>query len=706
MVVQTGVVAATYDHDEPVLGTRSIQRDMKMDMMRFAEFDDDKDSQLTFANFYAMMGRGVRKRFSKDDIRSWFDSADYNGDGFLDVNDYFRWALCNAARRHSLQELRNIFAEFDPNGSGLIDSLEFERLACEVGFGSASFALFSLLDANQSGTVSYAEIFNNMGRIGAGALDENKQMDEKKIVLHSALADAYDGETKASTARPTIDTRRWEIKGQSVPAILKELRKLLVECGHEVMDLIMVFHRTANNTFAIDLVEYIETMRTKFAFTGDVGLLIESFTAMDCNRDTYVCFDDFFEFVRGRKHSLDNRRKLKDIRLHLQPESQVDPMSGELVTPTLEVIAWDPEALRTLIKQMLSRNDVGTTDLMQALSSNEHDDHGTRRKPQIGIRDFCEWMKQLFFSGCSRMEQLWYRELHNVVQRAFRDILAEIRGGNHSLMEEFTVVHLQKWLDGPLKREGLPLKPPKPIKRTSPFPTSTMHQSQAGRGKIIAGRDSAPQSSIAAAPAGHAARATQRRPHYFNQAGAGICNAVARHKLIADAKELTKRHQWEVSSEFMRLEAAGPALRKRRSIMTPPAYQHLETPYALLELPPLKARIAHRRTIEARQAARLRKLEARAMRDTQISRSYGALPDLRQPPRTVTWTPPISKLAASHSLSSLGSSRFGGTFERYSETHSQRSAARDLLRESPLPALPTRSRPRFHFQSVSRTLEL
>ena len=54
------------------------------------------------------------------------------------------------------------FSRYDKDGTGRLDALEFEVLARDMGFGSAANEIFSTLDADQSGSITYTEVtFDN-----------------------------------------------------------------------------------------------------------------------------------------------------------------------------------------------------------------------------------------------------------------------------------------------------------------------------------------------------------------------------------------------------------------------------------------------------------------------------------------------------------------------------------------------------------------
>ena len=93
------------------------------------------------------------------------------------------------------------------------------------------------------------------------------------------------------------------------------------------------------------------------AFDGtELGILRAVFNELDTDGTGEISFDDLFEFIRGYKHALDNRKSLRQLgKLHFEPQPQYDPRSGQEVTPTFNQIAWSPDVFRTLMKQLLER---------------------------------------------------------------------------------------------------------------------------------------------------------------------------------------------------------------------------------------------------------------------------------------------------------------------------------------------------------------
>ena len=93
---------------------------------------------LDFEEFLAIQPRAVRAQHSIDTIRSWFDSADSDGDGRVNVNEFFVYSLGAAAANVGPGALARVFERYDKDGSGMLDMLEFTQLAERMGFGAVA----------------------------------------------------------------------------------------------------------------------------------------------------------------------------------------------------------------------------------------------------------------------------------------------------------------------------------------------------------------------------------------------------------------------------------------------------------------------------------------------------------------------------------------------------------------------------------------
>ena len=159
-----------------------------------------------------------------------------------------------------------------------------------------------------------------------------------------------------------------------------------------------------------------------------------------------------YEFVRGRRHSLDRRNK-RVRRLTCKPPPWA--------TFAYAGVLWDPEVLRGQLNQMLTRAKVSAFDVVRAWDR-KGKDYLTRAEFTDEIR--------AFFSPTD-IQQLWQTELEPVAGAAFDAMVAqgEFPGQTPIHMPDHPGVStsvLQGWLSAAADTEDPPLK--KGAKRINP----------------------------------------------------------------------------------------------------------------------------------------------------------------------------------------------------------------------------------------------
>ena len=409
-----------------------LTADAKVDACRFVEFDKDGDRELDFEQFMAMMPSPILEIYTEAEIRSWFDYADVNSDGILDTNDYWRWSWGNLVNKHGKQALVNMFKAFDADGTGLLDSFEFEQAARCMGYGSVAKEIFQDLDDDNSGTVTYSEIVFNL-------MEGKLKTDGETRQLHKELAELYDIHTKEqAVARDNVDTSKWRIRGEDVSAILAELKEQLAESGAEIFTLIRLFDQDADMKLSVDEMEFYSTLRTKFDFRGPHELLVDVFKALDVDSSGSIGYDDLFEFVRGRMHSLDNRY-VKPKRWQLTPKPQLDTKTGVERAPTLDEIDWDVETLRVLMKQMMEGQGLGPIDLLEAWDGGMENSASKHDRHTLSKHEFCSNMHGLFEN---EHDGLWDSEVYKIVEETFGLVLKKVKGGTRQTVG---ILHLKRW---------------------------------------------------------------------------------------------------------------------------------------------------------------------------------------------------------------------------------------------------------------------
>ena len=392
---------------------RQTASNMRKSSTFFAEADKDANQNIDFEEFYAMQPRAICKAYSVEDIKTWFDSADTNGDGTLSIDEFFLWSLGNAAVKHGSMSLTAAFEKYDKDGSGSLDAIEFGKACTEMGYGVEAYSIFQSLDEDGSGTICYREM---LAKIEEGSM---KVAPQAKQML-TALVWAVDKAEKDVTIG-LIDTSKWRIKGETVETVTAELRQLLRDSGGHVADLIKIFDQDPDCALLIDDVEFFRTMRTKLGFRGPTRVLQDVFRMLDTDNSGAIGFDELFEFVRGRRHSLDERnKKMRAMKLELPSDCPY----------TLEQIAWDVETLRALMKRMLATAQVGTGHLMKVWDKSGDG--------ELSLSEFVTEMAVFF----REHPDLWTHEVAPIVEAAFEEIDLKVRHEGKSGLITGTIARL------------------------------------------------------------------------------------------------------------------------------------------------------------------------------------------------------------------------------------------------------------------------
>ena len=126
-----------------------------------------------------------------------------------------------------------------------------------------------------------------------------------------------------------------------------------------------------------------------------------------------------FEFIKGRRHSLDPRGN-PNFKLELPlPEG----------ARNFAELAWDVDVLRTLIIEMLNREHSTPADLLVRWGGAKG----------LGKRDWQARMRQSFFDF---HDELWTDEVEAISDAAFELLLKLVPGQN--FLARMTVVHLER----------------------------------------------------------------------------------------------------------------------------------------------------------------------------------------------------------------------------------------------------------------------
>lgn len=317
-------------------------------------------------------------------------------------NVQFVWALSNAATKFGMDAVMRVFQQYDPNRSGSLDGLEFARAARDFGLGLAGHMIFRGMDPDRSGTVDYREFMAALER-GAEAGSSNRQAKQKI----SEMVWAWD-KACAEETRRVLAIQGWKVRGHTVEDVQEEMRRLLRESGGQVADLIRRLDVDAGMAGQIDAIEFNRAMVNGFGFEGPLRVIDEVFASLDDDKSGKIGFDEMFEFVRGRRHSLDPRQ----TKMHLL---SMDPPRG--CGYTLEQVAWDEKVVQRMLHAAMERVNIGPADVIEAWDRN-HD-------RQLSEAEFVSHVQGLFpgsASATTSVGRLWKSELEPLIRKVFNGI--------------------------------------------------------------------------------------------------------------------------------------------------------------------------------------------------------------------------------------------------------------------------------------------
>ena len=73
--------------------------------------------------FHQAIPAHVRAKHSPEEISSWFQMLDNNGNGSISRDEHLRWSL-NAAALQSGASIKNVFERYDRDNNGTLSELE------------------------------------------------------------------------------------------------------------------------------------------------------------------------------------------------------------------------------------------------------------------------------------------------------------------------------------------------------------------------------------------------------------------------------------------------------------------------------------------------------------------------------------------------------------------------------------------------------
>ena len=162
------------------------------------------------------------------------------------------------------------------------------------------------LDLNNSGGLSYAELVQTFTTEVPTDPDARAFLTAFVCSLNAEVHDEW----KTGHSHAKIDTSGWRVTGRDAATVRNELQAILVNSGALVADVMALFDADGDALHVkIDIEEFENCMRKTFGYTGPESVLDQIFDGLDVDKSGEIGFEELFEFLRGKRHSLVHREK-------------------------------------------------------------------------------------------------------------------------------------------------------------------------------------------------------------------------------------------------------------------------------------------------------------------------------------------------------------------------------------------------------------
>lgn len=356
----------------------------------FMSADLGSDQKLDFDEFQAHVPERICMQVSISEMREVFEMADGDQSGFVSREEYFFWMLRWMAKSGEISGLEHNFTRFDESGDGELNRHEWAMAVDRFGFGEYGSAVFTELDEDKTGAVSYVELLDALAK-APGKLSHNCQR-----MLTAMAFDSGD-----TTRNMSFDTTSW--KAQSIDELRGTLRDRMFEqlaTPNDVWSALLAAVGSLDRR--LTEAQFVNALSKVFGFTCSTDWEKEvvecAYTlCLDDDGTGQVTFDEFLNWMNCRAQ---RRQRARSLTLQWRPRG----------AQPLHKIAWTPAILRAEIQSLLKRGNVGVLDLLMA--------HDNTDDGKLDQREFLTMMRALIAS-----DHTWKEcGAHKASKRVFRAI--------------------------------------------------------------------------------------------------------------------------------------------------------------------------------------------------------------------------------------------------------------------------------------------
>ena len=253
-------------------------------------------TSLDFNTFVQALPEEVRRQHTEQEMTSWFQLADKDGDGCeISLVDFVRFSLSMAAMVSGAGML-DIFSSYDRDQSGFLGAKEFESAAADMGFGEHAPELFDELAVmDETGALPPRLDYVQFVRESRPAKGTSRTMRE--------FIKAVDSHVRANL---NFDTSGWRFSAHDPPSVRASLRALLGEHGLTLSDLFTQLDTSGNNV--LTRAELRSSMIVSLGFHGPREVIDELFDTLDDDGSGSISFTEMNSWYRGRDLSAKQAR--------------------------------------------------------------------------------------------------------------------------------------------------------------------------------------------------------------------------------------------------------------------------------------------------------------------------------------------------------------------------------------------------------------
>lgn len=246
--------------------------------------------------------------------------------------------------------LNDLFRKFDSTGDGHLNSLEFRNAIEPFGFGNSAQQIFSELDQDGTGTVSYAEIVSTLKDSTRTGVEVSGGC---KRLLTSMSFDLLDRDKQ----RVTFDKTPWAAPGGTDREVHEVVLARLGAITAKPHDLWKLLIESTGAKKRLKKLQWYAAMAKVLGYAGKDPhtALATSFDEMDGENGGLISFEQFIAWINGRAPKA-RQRLLGQLTL---PKARIPS------DPPLPSVSWSFVNLRIEVQKMLVRNGVYPLDLLQ-----------------------------------------------------------------------------------------------------------------------------------------------------------------------------------------------------------------------------------------------------------------------------------------------------------------------------------------------------